>query len=197
MSKDGAAGLTLVARGAPSEHPLLQVSWVRHKAEPYVNGVAHYVSKGKLSPNPPLHLFRGPEGRWQIAPEVGAGLAYAVANGPAMHPNTVRAGEWLVPFAADGSNWQPADRVPTARHREAPLLLGIGRGLLVRIRATKLVWFDPKTGLAAHSGAKAAGRSETGVRYCPVCAACFSPTTSSPSTSPMFKPPRVRAALHP
>ena len=127
MSKDGAAGLTLVARGAPSEHPLLQVSWVRHKAEPYVNGVAHYVSKGKLSPNPPLHLFRGPEGRWQIAPEVGAGLAYAVANGPAMHPNTVRAGEWLVPFAADGSNWQPAKdfvlKLDSSGTEKQPLLL--------------------------------------------------------------------------
>ena len=203
MSKDGAAGLTLVARGAPSEHPLLQVSWVRHKAEPYVNGVAHYVSKGKQSPNPPLHLFRGPEGRWQIAPEVGAGLAYAVANGPATHPNTVRAGEWLVPFAADGSNWQPAKdfvlKLDSSGTEKQPLLLeDLGEDFFVRIRATKLVWFvDPKTGLAAHSGAKAAGSlSKPGVRYCPVCAACFSANNFQSQHIPnVHKPPAPSAPL--
>ena len=61
---------SLTARGVPSQHPLLGVSWVRDEAQPYVNGVAHYVSKGKVSPTPPLHLFRGNEGRWQIAPGV-------------------------------------------------------------------------------------------------------------------------------
>ena len=197
----GGAGLT--ARGAPAQHPLLSVSWVRDEAEPYVNGVPHYTSKGKHSPNPPLHLFRGGEGRWQIAPGVNAGLAYAVANGPAAHPNTVRAGEWLVPVASDGSNWQPAKdfvlRIDGSGTEDQPLLLEeLGEDFFVRVRATKLVWFiDPKTGLPAHSGAKAAGsQNKPGVRYCPVCAACFSANNFQSQHIPnVHKPPAPSAPL--
>lgn len=171
----------MISRGAPKEHPLLSVSWIRSAEEPHVNLAPHYVSTGKASPSPPLHLFRGTEGRWQIAPEVGAGLAYAVANGPGAHPNTVRAGEWLVPHSADGSNWQPAKdfvlKLDSLGTEKEPLLLEeLGDDFFMRVRATKLVWFvDPNTGAVCHSGAKAAGaQNKPGVRYCPVCAATFS-----------------------
>jgi len=193
----------LEARGAPKEHPLLAVSWRRDASEPYVNKVPHYTSCGKNSPSPPLHLFRGAEGRWQIAPEVGAGLAYAVANGPATHPNTVRAGEWLVPVAADGSNWQPAKdfvlKLESFGTEARPLLLEeLGEDFFMRVRATKLVWFvDPKTGLAAHSGAKAAGsHNKPGVRYCPVCDACFSANNFQSQHIPnLHRPPAPSAPL--
>merc|ERR1719473_2069462 len=76
--------------------------------EPLVHGAVHYVSVGKgKGDNARLHLYYGRDGMWQIAPEVGARLAYAVARSSARHPNTIRAGEWLLPTPPDGE-WRPA-----------------------------------------------------------------------------------------
>ena len=119
-----------------------------------------------------------------------------------MHPNTVRAGEWLVPFAADGSNWQPAKdfvlKLDSSGTEKQPLLLeDLGEDFFVRIRATKLVWFvDPKTGLAAHSGARLQARSRNRACVTVLCVqACFRPTTSSPSIPNVHKPPAPSAPL--
>ena len=98
----------LSSRGVPTEQPLLACIWVRDTAEPSVNGGPHFVSCGGkgAAANATLHTYQGRDGMWQIAPEVGARLAYAVARSPARHPNTVRAGEWLLPKPPDGE-WLP------------------------------------------------------------------------------------------
>ena len=71
MSKDGAARAYLGGARCPrSEHPLLQVSWVRHKAEPYVNGVAHYVSKENC---PQIHLCTCSGGQKAMADRTRSG----------------------------------------------------------------------------------------------------------------------------
>ena len=100
------SSVRLVSKGVPSEQPLLNCQWVRDTIEPLVNGAPHYVSKGGKG-SKPLHLHLDKTGNWQIAPEVGARLAYAVARSAARHPNTVRAGEWLLPKPPLGE-WVPA-----------------------------------------------------------------------------------------
>ena len=93
------AACHLASRGVPKEQPLLNCTWVRDAFEPTVNGAPHYtsVSNSKNKGGAALHLYLGRDQMWQIAPEVGARLAYAVARSAARHPNTVRAGEWLLP----------------------------------------------------------------------------------------------------
>lgn len=177
-----ATTVSLSSRGVPSEQPLLNCSWVRSAEEPWVNNAPHFVSTGGkgAAASIKLHLYLGRDGMWQIAPEVGARLAYAVARSPARHPNTVRAGEWLLPKPPDGV-WLPATDFHL-RH-EGPntelqpyTLDDLGCDFFLRVKTTKLVWFvDPSTGETVHSGAKGAGsKGKPGKRYCPQCKLCFS-----------------------
>ena len=170
----------LRSTGAPSDQPLLACDWIRDKEEPLCNGAVHYVSTGKASPSPPLHLFKGKKGLWQIAPEVDAAVAYAVAKSPAAHPNTVVEGEWLVPTPPDGS-WQ-LHKDFHLRHdgpntEAQPYDMDdLGADFFLRVKNNKLIWYvDPATGETMHSGAKAAGsKDKPGQRYCPLCRKCFS-----------------------
>jgi len=171
--------VTLVSRGVPSNQPLLLAGsiWQRDRKEPDVHGFPHYVS---TSGQTELHLFKGSRG-WQIAPDVDAGVAYAVAPGvPAAHPGTVRQGEWQLPSQPSGV-WAPNPdfhlRVEGPNSENEPYRLDeIGADFFLRIKTTKLVWFiDPTTGEVTHSGAKASGsKGKPGKRYCPMCNACFS-----------------------
>ena len=172
----------LSSRGVPTEQPLLACIWVRDTAEPSVNGGPHFVSCGGkgAAANATLHMYQGRDGMWQIAPEVGARLAYAVARSPARHPNTVRAGEWLLPKPPDGE-WLPVPdfhlRHEGPNTEEQPFTLDdLGVDFFLRVKTTKLVWFvDPASGETVHSGAKGAGsKGKPGKRYCPMCQQCFS-----------------------
>lgn len=79
----------LVSKGAPFEHGKLNVEWARSSTEPDVNGAAHFVNDKEK-----LHLYRSAGGMWSIAPDVDAGIAFAIARTTALHPNTIKAGEW-------------------------------------------------------------------------------------------------------
>ena len=165
---------TLVSKGAPIEHGRLNTTWTKDPNEPEINGCAHFTnSKGTL------HLFRTQEGLWEIAPEIDAGKAFAVARSAAAHPNTIKPGEWSLP---KGGGWAKASgfkvemQGPNTEEYPFDVVADLGVDFFLRMRTTKVVWFvDPSSGEVMHSGAKAAGATKKpGKRYCPLCEHCFS-----------------------
>ena len=115
--------VVLLSKGAPIEHGRLNTTWERDAAEPEVNGFPHFTNaKGSL------HLFRTAEGLWEIAPEIDAGKAFAVARTAAAHPNTIKPGEWSLPkgggwakasgfkVSTEGPNTEDVRRQPAATH---------------------------------------------------------------------------------
>lgn len=164
----------LVSKGAPFEHGKLNVEWARSSTEPDVNGAAHFVNDKEK-----LHLYRSAGGMWSIAPDVDAGIAFAIARTTALHPNTIKAGEWQLPGRTDWSSSQ-SFKVCLEGHNaeDSPydVKVDLGEDFFLRVRTTKVLWFrDPASGDVVHSGAKAAGASQKlGKRYCPLCEQCFS-----------------------
>jgi len=166
--------VVLLSKGAPIEHGRLNTTWERDAAEPEVNGFPHFTNaKGSL------HLFRTAEGLWEIAPEIDAGKAFAVARTAAAHPNTIKPGEWSLPKGggwAKASGFKVSTEGPNTEDRPFDVNVDLGADFFIRVRTTKVVWFrDPATGEVMHSGAKAAGVSKKpGKRYCPLCEHSFS-----------------------
>lgn len=170
----------LVSRGVPNTQPLLRAAaqWLLDAQRPLVNGAPHFVASGGGAQ--PLHLFHGSRG-WQIAPDLDAAVAYAIAPGvTAAHPNTIRQGEWQLPTEPSGG-WAAHPEFHVSAEgpntEERPFRMeDIGADFFVRVKTTKLVWFyDPSTGEVVHSGAKNAGKgARPGKRYCPLCCTCFS-----------------------
>jgi len=164
----------LVSKGAPFEHGKLNVEWARSSTEPDVNGAPHFVNDKEK-----LHLYRSAGGMWSIAPDVDAGIAFAIARTAALHPNTIKAGEWQLPGRTDWSSSQ-SFKVCLEGHNaeDSPydVKAELGEDFFLRVRTTKVLWFrDPASGDVVHSGAKAAGASQKlGKRYCPLCEQCFS-----------------------
>lgn len=171
--------VSLVSRGVPSSQPLLRAGavWELDARQPSVRGAPHFVAQGGQQE---LHLFMGTRG-WQIAPDLDASVAYAIApGGHAAHPNTVRQGEWHLPTDPEGAWAAHADfhvSVEGPNTEDKPFRIDqIGADFFLRIKTTKLVWFvDPISGEVMHSGAKNAGViARPGKRYCPLCCQCFS-----------------------
>lgn len=159
------------------EHSRLNTVWTRDALKPDVNNHPHFTSSATA-----LHLFRTTDGLWIIARDIDGAFpkdAYAIARSGALHPNTIRNGEWNLPAA---TGWHPCRNFKTSTEgtssENAPFDLfdDLGGDFFVRVHSTKAVWFkDPSTGDIMHSGAKAAGLTrKPGKRYCPQCAQCFS-----------------------
>lgn len=166
--------IILVSKGAPADHAKLNVEWQVDAAEPDVHDRPHFVNERGT-----LHLYHNTNGMWTIAPEVDAGIAYAIARSTALHPNTIRAGEWQLPGRTEWMNcpsFKVAAEGPNTEEFPYDVHADLGDDFFLRMRTTKVVWFrDPATNEVVHSGAKAAGNSKKlGKRYCPLCHQCFS-----------------------
>jgi len=164
----------LMSKGAPPDHGKLNVEWTHDTAEPLVNGVPHFVNVKER-----LHLFRNKTGMWTISPDVDAGIAFAIARTTALHPNTIRVGEWQLPGKkgwANSSSFKVCIEGPNTEECPYDVHADLGEDFFLRVRTTKVIWYkDPSSGEVVHSGAKASGNSKRlGKRYCPLCRQCYS-----------------------
>ena len=78
---------TLISKGSTTDLGQLNVVWTFMAGE--LNGAPCWVSERSA-----LILFRTSQGAWTIATDVDGSSALAVSCTLALHPNTVRAGEW-------------------------------------------------------------------------------------------------------
>lgn len=110
--------------------------------------------------------LRHDHGLWCISQDF-VPLAYAKSD--AMHPNTIRPGEWCVLVSLPGG-WRadPKFRVrcvlPETSEARPLHLDEVGVDLFVRTRPVPLWYVDPRTGDVFHSGARRGGK-----RFCSHC----------------------------
>lgn len=152
--------------------------WVRHPTVPLIKGFPHYVS---IEEGSSTHICRTDE-RWIICdgalPRV---LIYAFSYSPALHPNTILPGEWVVVEERfpDRCVMLPDFHLcadVSGSTAEDPLMMeDVGLDFFLRITPTHPVWFvDPFTHAVRYSGTKMGSNGTAGVRFCSVCSKCVS-----------------------
>jgi len=127
-----------------------------------------------------LYLFRTSQGAWTITFDVDGSDACAIARTAALHPNTIRIGEWdlrkRIGVWIRSDSFMVSAEGPNTEERPFDIKTDLGADYFLRVRSSKVVWFrHPSTGEVLHSGAKAAGSAKKlGKRFCPLCEQCFS-----------------------